>query len=104
MRSLLTLSLLGILAFAGCSSTVTPEVKEVQQVASKANIKAAMQDVAKTGSQGSALSTLDSDMDRLKTDDATTYEAIRADVEIIKTEKDQAKIKAKANEILKKVN
>jgi len=104
MRSLFTIALAGVLAFSGCNATVTPEVKPVEQVASKANIKAAMQDVAKSGAQGSALSTLDSDMERLKTDDAATYEAIKADVEALKAEKDSAKIKAKATEILKKVN
>jgi len=101
-RSLLTVCLLSVLMFPGCGG-VTPDDKPVVPVASVANIKAAMNDVAKSGTQGSALSSLDSDMERLKTDDAATYEAIKADIDEIKTLTGTAKVKAKAEEILKKL-
>lgn len=101
-RSLLTVCLLSVLMFQGCGG-VAPDDKPVEPVASMANIKVAMQDVAKSGTQGSALSSLDSDMERLKTDNAAVYEAIKGDVDEIKKMTGSAKVKAKAEEILKKL-
>ncbi len=93
-----------VLMALGCGSgTVTPDANPVQATPAKNNIKLALQDIAKSGATGSAMNDITTNADLLAKTDAALAETLKKDAEELQGLTGSAKIKAKAEEMLKKV-
>jgi hypothetical protein len=95
------ITLLGIVAVLGCGSKgqkVTPPT-----VSPKDAVKKALEDIAQSGQGGSAVGAIMSDLEKLKATEQAVAEELIKDANVLMSTNGEDQIKAKAQEMLKKL-
>lgn len=86
---------------SGCG----PQAETVQEVkvSPRDAVKKALEGIAESGQGGSEIGAMMSDLDKLAAEDAALAESLKADANALMGTMDSAQIKAKAKEMLKKL-
>lgn len=95
------ISIIGV-ATLGCGGVVETKIK-AEPNAIESSVRRTLEDYEKTGKLGSSLTSLESDINGIKSSDSTKGEALSKDYRELQQLKDPAKIKAKAKEMLGKL-
>ena len=96
-------AILFMTSLVGCGAVTNDAPKTVTPPSSTEQMKAVLNDLAQSGQMSSGVMTLETEIDKLKATDAAKADALKKDYDALKAMNDPNQIKAKAQEMLKKL-